>query len=226
MRNPYYVVTLIAAGLITAAAAEDAEKWRMEKDKNGIQVYTRAVDGWSIREIRGVTVVPAPLPSVVAVINDVSALPRLTDVVSKAVVRNRESDTRYEVYSVISMPWPVSDRDILNRREIKQDPDSLTVTITDVATHDAMPPQKGVVHIVNSRQTWTLTPRADGSVAAEMRTLSEPAGPIPAAVINALSVSMPFKTLTQLREMVKHDPYTHAQLSFIKSGAEPVLPKQ
>lgn len=204
----------------SATLATDAEQWRLEKDKNGVQVYSRAVEGWSIREIRGVTAVPASLSSVVAVVTDVAALPEVTGVVARASIRSRESDTHYQVYSVVAMPWPVSDRDILNQREIRQDPNTLTVTVTDIATRDVMPPQNGLVRMVNSRQRWTLTPRPDGSVLAEMCTLSEPAGPIPAAVINVMSVSMPFHTLKMLREMVQRETYAHARLAFIKEQAD------
>jgi hypothetical protein len=194
----------------------DEDGWRLEKDKDGIQVYTRAVEGWNIREFRGVTRIPARLTSLVAVINDIAASRELTDVVSEARIQHRDSDCQYQIYSAMKMPWPITDRDILNQREIKQDKSSLAVTITDVAMENGMPLRNGMTRIVNSRQQWTLAPTPQGPILAEVRTLSDPNGPIPASLINAMSVSTPFKTLSKLKEMAQRNEYAQARLAFIE----------
>lgn len=215
------VARLLLMALLLAsplAGAADAE-WKLEKDTAGVQVYTRPVDGWSIREMRGVARIDARLSSVVAVINDVSALHELSDVVARAEVQKHESDTRYQVYSQMKMPWPVSNRDILNQRTITQDPATLVVTITDTATEDQLAVKKDYVRILKSRQTWTLTPQPGGGVTVETRTLSDPNGPIPASLINSMAVSTPFKTLSKLKEMAQRPAYAQASLAFIKEPA-------
>ncbi|MFA5941109.1 MAG: hypothetical protein WC809_17275 [Sinimarinibacterium sp.] len=194
------------------------EGWRLEKDDDGIQICTRAVDGWSIREIRGVTRFQGHLSSLVAVIGDISASPELNEFVVKSSVEKRDSDTRYQVYSLTDMPWPLTDRDILIQRQIAQDPTTLAVAIADVATQDIMPVKEGLVRIVRSRTQWTLTPAADGSVLVELRMLSDPAGPIPPSLLNALSISTPFKTLAKLKELAQRPKYAQARLAFIREA--------
>jgi hypothetical protein len=206
-------VLVIALAFPIARAAESG--WRLEKDKEGIQVYTRAVDGWSIREFKGVCLISASLSSIVAVIDDTAASHELSDLVSESRIQHRDSDTHFQIYSAMKLPWPMSDRDILNQRDITQDQHSLVVTITDVAEEDAIAPRKGYIRIVKSRTQWTLTPTAEGTVLAETRTLSDPDGPIPVSVINAMSVSTPFKTLSKLRQIVRRDEYQRAKLPFI-----------
>jgi len=201
----------LSAPLLQAADAS----WKLEKDAEGVQVYTRAVEGYSIREIRAVTRVPARLSAVVAVLEDVGAVSQLSDVVSEAEILRRQSDTRYQVYSVLKMPWPLDDRDLINQRELRQDPATLTVTISNVAISDAAPPRKGRVRIVKSNQQWVLKPEADGQVLAEMRALTDPNGPIPAAAINAMSVGSPFKSLLKLREMAQSPKYRQANLAHV-----------
>jgi hypothetical protein len=219
MRILSLIFTILAAAWVAPAAAATEEGWRLEKDSDGIQIYTRAVEGWSIREIRAVTRIPARLSSVVAVIHDVPATRELNDLVSKADVQNRESDTRYRVYMVIGMPWPLSDRDVLNQREIKQDKNTFSVTISDVAVQDVNPPRTGLVRMVRSRQQWVLTPGSDGHVAVELRILTDPNGPIPASIINTMAVGAPFKTLSKLRELTQRAEYANAKLPFIKEAA-------
>jgi len=210
------LLTLLLLVLLLPTAWSADELWRQEKDEGGIQIHTRAVPGWSIREIRGSTRFEGRLSSLVAVIDDSSASPELNEFVVKSSVERRDSATRYQLYSVTDMPWPVTDRDVLTEREIVQDPATLAVTISDKATENLMPVQKGLVRILKSRQQWTLTPAADGSVQVEWRMLTDPAGPIPSSMLNALSISTPLRTLAKLKELAQRPRYAQARLSFIR----------
>lgn len=203
-----------------ALSATDAGDWRLERDAEGIRIYTRAVPGWSIREIRGLVRIPARLASVVAVIDDVPASPQLNPLVAQASIHQRASAAHYHVYSTVEMPWPLADRDVLSEREIRQDAGTLVVTIRERAQPGLLPPREGFVRIVQSHQQWTLTPLDGGAVQAEMRLLSDPAGPIPAALVNALSVSTPFDTLARLREMAQRPPYRDAVRAYLREPSD------
>ncbi len=205
----------LAAALAVPAIAAGETAWQQQKDKDGIQIYTRPVPGWTIHEVRGVTRIDARLSGIVAVLEDPLATLELADIVEHSEIRNRESATRYQIYSMMKMPWPVSDRDILNQREISQDPKTHTVTIADTATTDLMPLKNDYVRIVKSRQQWTLTPLAGGGVQVESLLLSDPAGPIPSSIINAMSISTPFNSLSKLRELVQRPKYVNASLPHI-----------
>jgi len=200
------------AAVTTPSSAEPG--WQLRKDADGIRVYSRPLDGWTIHEIKGEVHLKAPLASILAVIDDVPRQSSLSEVVASSKVSRRDSKTRYQYYSVIEMPWPLKDRDIVSERQIKQDPVSLEVVVTDTAAPDALPLQKSLVRIMKSRQVWTMTPRADG-VDVQMRVLSDPNGPIPASVVNAMSVGTPFRTLQNLRRLALQEPYKTAQPGFI-----------
>lgn len=45
------ILSTIVAWPVLAAEAE----WRLERDEDGTQIYSRTVDGWDIREMRGVS---------------------------------------------------------------------------------------------------------------------------------------------------------------------------
>lgn len=193
----------------------DEDGWTLEKDEDGTQIHSRAVDGWEIREIRGRARFEGRLSSLVAVLEDGEAAPRLNEFVEHWAVLHRDSDTRYQVYAQTDMPWPLKDRDVVMQREISQDAETGVVTIKDNAVPDVEPEKKGLVRIVRSHQTWTLTPNADGTVSIELRMLSDPAGPIPSALINALSVGTPFKTIAELKALAQEPRYAEAQVAFV-----------
>lgn len=206
----------VLATLLSFAASADDGGWRLEKDQDGIRIYTRAVEGKTIREIRGTVELEARLSSVAAVLSDVSAIPLLSDVVSEAKVQQRDSDMRFQVYSVLKMPWPLSNRDMLNQTEISQDPQTLAVTLSNVALREGIPLKDGLVRIVESRSQWRMTPTAAGKVGVEMLAFTDPAGSIPTSVINSLSVGAPFKSMGVLRELVQQPKYRNATLAFVR----------
>lgn len=202
--------------ILASSTAPAADRWRLEKDEDGIQIYTRAVEGKTIREIRGTVEVEARLSSVAAVLSDVGAIPQLSDVVSEAKIQQRDSETRFQVYSVLKMPWPVSDRDMVNQIEIRQDPQTLAVTFKNTALPEGVPAKSGLVRIVESRSQWRITPLSDGKIGVEMLAFTDPAGSIPASVINSLSVVAPFKSMRALRELAPQAKYKNATLNFVK----------
>lgn len=204
---------------VSAHSALAQDDWRLEKDEDGIRISSRAVDGWEIHEMRAQATIPGPLASVIAVIDDPAASPELNEFVVSTTVRNRQSATRYQMYSQTRMPWPLKDRDVVTQREMVQDPTTLAVTVTDTAIEGGMPEKEGMVRIKRSRQQWIITPAADGSIAVELRMLSDPNGPIPASLLNSMSVNTPFKTIGKLRKLSRSPKYAGARPDFIRKPA-------
>ena len=190
-----------------------AGEWQLQKEEDGVQIFARSVEGWEIREILAVTTLPTTPGSVLAVLNDVEEnAPKLSDVVRNSTIEQRESETRYSIYTVMDMPWPLSDRDSFNQRVIEHDAESGLVTITDTATKDVKPEQDDLVRIVASRQQWRLTPMEDGTTKVELQILVDPNGPIPSSLINSMSVGQPIGTMETLKELVQQPEYRDAEL--------------
>lgn len=206
-------MVLVSVALNANVSAGEGD-WQLEKEKDGVKIYARSVEGWEIREIRAVSTVSAGVGSIVAVLNDVeNSAPKLSDVVRHSTIAHRDSDTQFRIYSVLDMPWPLSDRDSLNQRVVQLDAESGVVTITDTATQGIMPEKEDLVRIVDSRQQWTLTPISNTETQVQLQVLVDPNGPIPSSVINSMSIGQPIGTLTTLKELVKEPQYRDAELA-------------
>src|SRR5262245_24248241 len=107
------VITSCLLGSLVGSA--HASPWKLEKDRNGIQVYTRAVPGSALKEFRAVTRINAPLPVALALIEDVNAMCSwLADCKQARTLKTVSASERYN-YVVISAPFPVSNRDMVIR---------------------------------------------------------------------------------------------------------------
>lgn len=211
-------LTLLLLPLLSllSGGARAEENWRLEKEADGIQVYSRLVEGWSIRETRSNARLDARLGSLVAVLNDVNALRELSGFVKETQVLSSRDAAHYDFYSLVDLPWPLSDRDSVSRHSVEQDARTLTVTIRDEALSGQLPKNKDLIRIPRSRQLWTLTPDPDGKIAVELRLLNDLGGSLPASFVNASLVSTPMNSIRRLAALAGQAPYRDARPAFVR----------
>lgn len=206
----------LMAILMMAAITASADDWKPERDRNGIQVYTRRVEGIAFKQYKGITTLKAPLPAVLAVIEDIEAAPEWVDSCERMELVERISPTESYTYSYVPAPWPVKDRDAVVHNIISQDPKTFIVTITQQAAPDKKARTKKAVRVERIEGLWILTPKKDGSTELVYQVLSDPGGGLPAWLVNAVAISQPFNTLENLQDMVQKEKYAGASFDFIQ----------
>jgi hypothetical protein len=183
---------LLAAETISAEAP--AAAWELQRDKDGIKVYTQKVPGSSHQAVRAEMMIDASLNSVVGLIRDTSSCSEWAELCKEAREHKVVSELELYVYSYNDIPWPVKDRDALTH------------------VHWA----RNAVRIIEAVTNWTLTPQANGKLAIVSYAHINPNGPTPAWVTNLLLVDTPFKTLQGMRRVVATGRYDDAQFDFLK----------
>lgn len=211
----YFALLLACALQFSAFTLFASENWDLKKDRDGIQIYTRKVEGSPFKQVRGVMRINARLSSLVALIRDAKACPDWADRCGESWVHEKISDTEEYVYTLNNLPWPVSDRDVLAHVRWSQSPDNLAVTMLSSATEGLLEKNKGIVRLTEANAQWIFTPLPSGEVEVVTLAHINPAGPLPAWVTNLLLVDAPFNTLTKLRETVKDEKYLNAGFGFI-----------
>ena len=133
-----------------------------------------------------------------------------------------EIDHFSEVHTVTKTytkaPWPVSDREATVENFIEQDPDTLTVMITQHGRPNYQPnDDKRIVRVAHLESRWVLTPLNNNTTHISYQVLSDPGGSIPSWLINMVAVSQPYKTLRGLSEMLDSHAYADRTLDYIKN---------
>jgi hypothetical protein len=200
--------------VITSFKTDDTSDWTLQKNENGIKVYTKAVEGTGIKEVRVVNKVKSSLSGMVALLLDSRnytnwiyecTVSRPLKVVSEIEMYN---------YQVTDFPWPVSDRDLICNFKITQDPVTKIVSFIKTGIPEYIPEKDSYVRIKNFLSSYKLTPLSDDSVKVELEMRVDPGGGIPTWLINANIVMAPYKsTVTMLDQIPK---YQSASYSFIK----------
>jgi len=178
------------------------EKWELEKDKNGIQVYTRPVKGSDVREykayvtIKGKDITPE---KVLKVINDANKFKDWIDKVEYSKLIKQVSPTTNIVYLQIGMPIGISDRDLVLKnvlKKLKNGGYKKEVT----SAYNQYPEQEDFIRIKKAYGKWLILP-VKGGVKVVYQFFSEPGGSLPTWVVNMFLVDGPYNTLSNLKEM-------------------------
>lgn len=207
---------LMAASV--SAAADQAMDWELARQEQGIRVFTRPVAGSDIREFRGETEIDAGLNTLMAVLDDTRAFRHwMYNCKAASLVYKPSLLERYQ-YLLNDFPWPAADRDMLLRNLISQDPDTRIVTVALQAvplnavpeSHRATVPRTDDVRRVERLQGFfELTPLSDSRSKVVFQLHLDPAGQLPASLVNALIVENPFETLKAMRTRATLAEYRH-----------------
>lgn len=192
-----------------------AGNWELKKVENGITIYTRATETSAYKELKAVFQIKSSMSSIIAILNDVEAYPEWVFRCQTSKVLKKNSDQQLIRYQTIVAPWPVDNRDVVVEVKTYQDPKTKIVYQKVNALPDYSPQLKNHVRIREFRATWTLKPLKNGVVEVEYELLVNPAGSIPAWIVNMALVDGPYETSVKMKERILYEKYQKINYPFI-----------
>jgi len=176
--------------------------WELAKEKDGIQVFTRTPEGSQVREFKANTVVNADVKSLENVMFDVDSYVDWQSNTSESMKFEVVSDTEEYLYIVTDVPWPMKDRDLVLHSLKQRSPDG-KVSITLLSAPEKLATTTKAIRMAEAAGKWVFTPLGDGKTEIFYTFYGDPAGSIPNWVINMFIVDGPYKTLTNLKQLVE-----------------------
>ena len=196
------LLSALIIGMFSNAAFSADWELQATNDTLGIEIYTREVTDSDFLEYRGVTRVNTGLKPVVALIADVDAAPKwMFNMISSKTVKvySQHEDI---VYSLNESGPLLADRDSLVRSVLTQDEESKVITIKMTNEPTFLPEVDGIVRISELYGIWKLTPQEGGVTEVEYQMYVDPAGDLPAGIVNAFVVDEPLHTLTGMHQHI------------------------
>jgi hypothetical protein len=215
-RTPFHWLLTISLSVTSGLSFANSE-WHLEKDEDGIQISSRAVEHSDFREFKAETTVQTTIDSIIAVFQDPNSFTRWVHQCSIAEVIKQDSFLDIYVYQVSDMPLLVSDRDVVIRDVYSYSEDYKHWTI-DVQAVEGMIPETDNVRVTNSKGTYNLYDLDNGLVKIVWFQHADPAGALPSWLVNSLIVDLPFNTLDNLRKLVQEEQYATAKIGYDENG--------
>ncbi|MGJ8669971.1 MAG: START domain-containing protein [Oceanococcus sp.] len=202
---------LCCFGNVAPAYAEgpaDESGWVLERDKDGIQVYSREVAGSALRAVRAQTQVKATLTSAVALLRDVPARPNWDTMCEQAYIHEQSSSDEELIYLHNDLPWPVTDRDMVLKRVWSFSPSGDFARVQETAVAGVIPVDPKKVRLETVDGFWEVSKLEQGLTQLRTQAHLEPGGPLPSWLINRLSVQAPYDILQRIREQLELGAYS------------------
>ena len=215
MKLIYYILGLIYFGLLFGFKTTDKTHWKFEKNKNGIQVYSRLPEGESIKEIKIYTLVETTLSAALSVLKDVPNHPHWIFNCSETKLIQQINEQEMIFYTISDLPWPIEDRDLVVRNKIEQDYNTKIVRSISVPQLGLIPKKKGIIRVTDMYSEWKFTPRKNGLILIEYYLRLDPASNIPNSISNLLVETGPYRTMLNFKKAITLEKHKNATFTFI-----------
>lgn len=205
-------VTLLGCFLLmgTMYAQQD---WALKSDKDYVKVFYKATG--NIHQIKLTTAFQAPLSGITHLLSEVPTYPKWGYKVIESRLLKKISETDMYYYVKFDFPWPLSDRDLVLRTHLSQDPTTKAIVSISHAEPDFIPTLTDYVRIRTANTKWVLTPGSNGWTNVEYYIHSDPGGNIPDWVVNMAIDVGPRETINRMRQLLRQPQYRDAKLAHI-----------
>jgi hypothetical protein len=197
------------------AIAQTSDGWVLKDNDDGVKIYTRPVENSKVKAIKVECQFDATLSQLVAVLMDVKNSEEWLYHTSSNYIVKQVSPADIYYYSMVEMPWPISNRDFIAHLIVSQDATTKVVTINAPCIADMVPVKSGVVRIANSNGKWVLTPVNNDRVKVVYTLHADPGGSIPAWLTNLFVTQGPRQSFRKLKVHLQKPVYKNVKLAYI-----------
>lgn len=210
--------SILALALCSFATQLHAQNWELKRDKGGIKVYVMEKPNTSIKDLRFTTTVHADLQTIAAVLTHVEGFDDWVYASLESRTINRVSDSEVYYYALVDFPWPFDNRDLVLHTNFWQDKKTLALHSKTTSVPTLEKENEGIVRIKKTEIHWVFTPTKNGEVLVDYTLSSDPAGNIPAWMVNLAADQGPLQTMIKFKEMLEKEKYKNKKLAFVTNA--------
>jgi len=181
-----------------------AQEWELEKTVNGVEIYTRLLDGAEIKELKMNFICPSDLGPLISLISDAERFTQWVYRATEFKAISSSSPGEGIFYGSVDFPWPLDDRDYVIKTTLTQNPDTKAVLIRSEDIEVAeLPEVDGFIRLPGHQNEWRLQPLGNGQTQVEYWLYSQPGGSIPDWMVNLAIDKGAVETIKNLLEEVQ-----------------------
>ncbi|NNK81289.1 MAG: hypothetical protein HKO93_07310 [Flavobacteriales bacterium] len=175
----------------------------MEKNKNGIRVYSSEVKNSAFRATKVECALEGNYDKLIAVISDVDGMTDWVYKSSSCEILESYSPLDFLYVTITDMPWPMTDRESVIHLHFHTDSLPKSMTIIGTEADDPIPETNGLVRVSKYKATWRVTMPEEDKVSIEYILELDPGGGIPPWMANIMVEKGPYETFRGLSEKLK-----------------------
>ncbi|MGH1337278.1 MAG: START domain-containing protein [Aureispira sp.] len=199
--SPFRLAFLAGAFLFLLHSSATAQTWTLAKNKNGVKIETRFLEGWSIKEYRATVYIKTTLEEAVEAYRD--PVKRKSFMARSLEVSNLKEKSKNDIitYNLGKAPWPVSNRDNITHSIFIYSARQVRVTMESIP--DYIPEKEGIVRVPRAKGYWLFTDQGNGTIKVVQQSVADLGGSVPDWVVNSTIVEGPYDVLLSLKRILE-----------------------
>jgi hypothetical protein len=192
------------AGLIVffLSSSASAQSWKLAKNKNGVKVETRFIEGWSIKQYRATVYIKTTLEEAVDAYRDPVKRKKFMTRSLEVTTLKKNSNNDIITYNLGKAPWPVANRDNITHSVFYYSPRQVRVTMKSIP--DYIPKKEGIVRVPKAEGYWLFTDQGNGTIKVEQQSVADLGGSVPDWVVNSTIVEGPYEVLLGMKNLLEN----------------------
>lgn len=196
------VSAIVILNFLLANVNAQESGWQIAKEKDGIAIYTRELAGAEVKEFKALTEINTEMEFLVDMVLDVKEYARWMDNIESAEVIKKLTNNEFYVYSLIDIPWPINDRDLVTLNQVERE-GKAKVKISLQSVEGFVPVKDDVIRMPKANGFWEFTLVGNGKIGVVYQFLGDPGGSVPDWLVNMFLVDGPFKSLSNMRKIAE-----------------------
>ncbi len=177
--------------------------WRPQKDKDGIKTYLSDVAGSSFKAVKVECTLKGTYAKLIAILTNVSGLKNWIYHNKTSYLLKQNTPLDFIYYSETSMPWPLSNRDVILHLKINTDSLPRFLSIKGYNESSVFPEIPGIVRVPHYKASWTVTMPTAQTIHVNYIVEIDPGGSLPAWLANSFADKGPYGTFSNLADLLK-----------------------
>ena len=180
--------------------------WELKKKEDGIEVYVKDIPNSPVLAYKITTVINSPLKVVYDQVIDFRENKKYIETIKKLDILEKNPEKQIIVYMLYDMPWPFSDRDLVNKMTVDVQENSIIMQ-SRPANH-LVKPANNVVRLNDFHEKWELEKISEHKTRLFLQGHANPEINFPGWIINIFAVSEPYSLIKGIKtEAEKNIPY-------------------
>lgn len=203
--------------LLISYHVASGQEWKYHDTTDGIVVYTRDQNHTAVKKIRAECYLDASISQVAQALRDVERMPEWYDHVANVSIKAVTDPTHLDMAILIDLPWPLKDRYTGLSAQGSYSESDTSMLITTVYDGSIPTGDYTGVLITDMGSSWQVRTVRSNKVYVVHEVYLDPAGLVPAWLVNAASTDGPVSTIQGLRRIM-HDYPAEVDIQDIIAG--------
>jgi hypothetical protein len=178
------------------------EKWQLIKDQEGIRVYTRKQDNEKFKEVRAEFELNASEDQLIGLLQNISHQKDWSYGTKRTFLINKRNKDTLTYYSEVSLPWPLSNRDLVIELSFRKDTLNKILYIQAKSVPGLVPKNPGLVRVPFSLALWNVNVMPNKLLKIQYTFRTDPGGALPAWLVNFAASVGPYNSFHKLKEII------------------------